>query len=896
MRVCNACGRENPDDSDFCMCGEYLRWEPTNHVRAIPAAAGRAAFADRSHTTSAGGLVEPAEPLEARRPVDAVDPNITLPPIGAPHGADGHGLVSAPPGGDGGRGRGSAALTLRLPDGDNTSLEAIAIEVEPGSRATILGLIRNQSEVVDNFDLGVRGLPNGWWTVTPATAYLVPYGTSGTYEQEVEIHVHPPRAPEAQARAWPFEVVAVSRAHGGEAATAPASLSVRPYVDITAELRPERRSGRLKARYTLTIRNRANARTEVGVGAEDADGECEFRFAQPSIAIEPGNAIECPFTCLPPRQIWLGRTLERRFQVLATPTGVAEPAPLPPRTATFRQRAWLPWWLAIVAPIAVALVVAIVSLLPKQATVPNVKGAANVFAAQKLLNNLGFQLGPRTSAIVDPTKQPGTIADQSPRAGAKAKRGSVVTVAVYTGSGLVAVPSVLGATAGLADQALRASRLSLGAVNPQPVNPTGRIRSQIPLPGTKVAAGTAVAVFMSPAGAGTAATAAKRGSGGGGSVTGAVAATLAGAATPAALAAVAAQAGKGPIAIPALGGDPTEAAGKLSQLGLVPVPTKRLATVPVGALAGTVPHAGAKVPKGAQVDLLISNGSPQLAYDDGNAVHVIDPTTGRRSGTVPAGAGPAVEASWSPDGTHLVESQAGRLVLVQPNVPGAAPFALTPPTPGLLDLNPAFAPTTKALILAFVERSSQSARLCFATIGRFALNSDCTSAPGWDLGGQVDWSPDGSTILVLGSRNHGANFGLLAFTSNVPFSTHAADWGHGTLQTNASVAGQGVFAGAFSPDGKRMALVSNIGSDDFHLYVVRAGTFSPSPAQQLPVRACQVSWRSDGQELAVMQPDGLCSPTATGTIVGVDLSSPRTPTTLATRAAHPEWQPVANGG
>jgi hypothetical protein len=123
-----------------------------------------------------------------------------------------------------------------------------------------------------------------------------------------------------------------------------------------------------------------------------------------------------------------------------------------------------------------------------------------------------------------------------------------------------------------------------------------------------------------------------------------------------------------------------------------------------------------------------------------------------------------------------------------------------------------------------------------------------------------------------------------------------SDWGHGNLQTNASVPGQGVFAGEFSPNGKRMALVSNIGSSDFHLYIVPAGVFSPTPAQQLPVRACQVSWRSDGQELAVMQPDGLCGPTATGTIVGIDLSSPRMPTTLATQAAHPRWQPVVNGG
>src|SRR3954451_24629321 len=35
MRVCSACSRENPDDRDFCECGEYLRWEPTGVVQAI---------------------------------------------------------------------------------------------------------------------------------------------------------------------------------------------------------------------------------------------------------------------------------------------------------------------------------------------------------------------------------------------------------------------------------------------------------------------------------------------------------------------------------------------------------------------------------------------------------------------------------------------------------------------------------------------------------------------------------------------------------------------------------------------------------------------------------------------------------------------------------------------
>ena len=47
----------------------------------------------------------------------------------------------------------------------------------------------------------------------------------------------------------------------------------RPYQDVAAKLAPDRASGRLKARYKLTVRNRANAPTEVVLSAEDTDGE-----------------------------------------------------------------------------------------------------------------------------------------------------------------------------------------------------------------------------------------------------------------------------------------------------------------------------------------------------------------------------------------------------------------------------------------------------------------------------------------------------------------------------------------------------------------------------------------------------------------------------------------------
>ena len=75
-RTCPTCGRSNPEEADFCECGEYLRWEPTNVVRAVaPAAAGRSAAAHREQP-----LDLPDAPTELATPED---PSVTLAPADA---------------------------------------------------------------------------------------------------------------------------------------------------------------------------------------------------------------------------------------------------------------------------------------------------------------------------------------------------------------------------------------------------------------------------------------------------------------------------------------------------------------------------------------------------------------------------------------------------------------------------------------------------------------------------------------------------------------------------------------------------------------------------------------------------------------------------------------------
>jgi len=582
---------------------------------------------------------------------------------------------------------------------------------------------------------------------------------------------------------------------------------------------------------------------------------------------------------------------------------VGAEGPVAPRMAVYRQKAWLPWWMSIVAPLVVALAVVIVMLLPKQTTVPNLKGQPSAFAAQKLLNKIGLKLGKHTPKV-DPKQKPGVVIDQSPAAGAKAKKGTVVDIVTVTGTGKATVPAIVGLPLGLAQQKLIEAGLALGTVQPQPPNPNGKISSQLPLAGTPVADGFAVNLFQAvPAaakasGKGKAAAAAAAAAAAGAGAAGAAAAAS-GKASPKSLAAAAAQAGTGSIPIPKVPTDPNQAAQALANLGLVPQPVKQLSTAPVGLVAGTVPAAGAKVASGAHVALIISSGSPQLAFDNGTSINVIDPPSPKISAPLPAGVGQQIEPSWSMNGQHLAYSQGGQIVMVEPGVKGSNPAVMAQPPAGTSDRNPAFAPTSNAIVIAYVQRTSKGGHaLCFVSQLKFARPNSCTSVSGWDLGGQLSWSPDGQTILTFGSRNGGRNFGLLEFSSSVAFSGQASNWGKPQLVTNAQTAGQGMLAGAFSPDGTKLALVAGSIAHGFNLYIVKATAgFSPTTADEVGqgVTACQISWRSDSKELAVMQADGPCGPAATGKIMGVELSNPGELQVLAPLGAHPAWQPVVGG-
>lgn len=371
MRTCQSCGKENPDEQDFCSCGEYLRWEPTGYgmpaitpdqVEPTPSPAEPAAPPPPPVVTPAPPLTPepgngnghslPAVPPPPPTPLPAVPDSArpdarpvaktmirNLPAVQAPPASPATPPTGGPPPPPIADRRDElpsepATIVLRADQqGDYAKGSILDLTVEPGERGKVLALIRNQSGIVDNYDLRIEGLPDDWWSIFPGTVYLVPFGAGGTYEQEVEIHLHPPRGPEAEARLWELKVTADSKASRIVAASAPLHLHIGSYIETATAVRPQRRRGRRKAEYDVTVINKANAPVLVALDGEDTDGELTFGFNRPPQEIPAGGSVTTQMQVKPPKQIWIGRVKDRQLSI-ETITGEeaqarAAAAPLP---------------------------------------------------------------------------------------------------------------------------------------------------------------------------------------------------------------------------------------------------------------------------------------------------------------------------------------------------------------------------------------------------------------------------------------------------------------------------------------------------------------------------------------------------------------------------------------
>jgi beta-lactam-binding protein with PASTA domain len=988
MRTCQSCGLQNADDRDFCECGEYLRWDPTGIVQAITPEMARQAVEQAPPAAAAppappapdgAAPAPPAAPaVQQAPPAQAPSPGNghanTAPPPAAPHEPAKTAVrdavpppAAAPPASTVPDEPDAATITVRAPDRDAEHGVTLAIGVDPGQRERALALVRNQSGIVDNYELRVEGLPPEWWSIYPDTVYLVPFGSSGTYEQEVEIHFHPPRTPEAVARTWELQVVANSKANNADAASAPLELTIFPYQETTTKVVPERVKGRRKADFGVAVENKANATVLVALEGQDPDGELSFGFDTPPQQVAPGEVATSVMRVKPGKQIWIGRAQEKRFDV-TTITGdeaaerlaaeavsteeanqaasgqrkrrfripfvskpqvyrpqVYEPnvsfgpgginiqkpqfrgpqmqgpqmkpqnlsvaklrkgggaAPVPmgpllPSQGVLRQKAWLPWWLIPVILLLAALLLFLLLLAPKNVVVPDVVGAKSAFEAEKKLTDAKLALAPQQKEKVSADQPPGTIISQTPAAGEKVKENSLVTILLAVGTGKVSVPKVVGLTPADAEKALREKSLTLGQASPQVTDPAKQISSQIPAENEVVKEGTPVDIFFEdPAAAKKEKDAKGGGAGGGGGGGGGGGAG-------------------GDVTVPAFEGAQLDAyAQTAADATLVPSPVREFSDQPIGTVFGTDPPVGTKVAAGASVKVLVSAGFPELAFDDGDDVLRVNGANGKKLDPIAKGPNQEKDPTFSADGTRVAFIGGRRVFLADLGKPDATPVALTSDLDEFSD--PSWAPTADLNVLAMARVKGNDRDLCLGQITKDGMTPKCIPDPKITIGRAIHWAPNGKSILAFGVLNNNLSntFGMVRWRTKKPFSPDPDDWTAGKFVTDTSSPNNGVIDAAVSPDGKTLALVSNIKSPFFRLYLGKASDFQMAKAKPTPVPACKIVWRPDSIDLVVVQADDVCQQDV-GSLVRLPVANPQDQKELAPRGDNPTFQPLTVGG
>ena len=292
---------------------------------------------------------------------------------------------------------------------------------------------------------------------------------------------------------------------------------------------------------------------------------------------------------------------------------------------------------ASVAP-STAIVI-VVSRGPAPVTVPNLIGATQT-AALAAITATGLTVGTVTE-LYHPTIPANQVINQSPSGGVSVARGTAVDLTVSKGPAPVTVPNVVGMTQSAAQSAIMAAGLTVGAVTEQyhATVPAGQVISQTPSAGASVTPGTAVNLVISkgpapvtvPNVVGMNQAAAQSTITGAGLTLGTVTeqyhATVPagqvisqdpGAGTsvaPGTQVDLVISKGPAPVSVPSVVGmmqTPAQAAIAAASLTVGTIDEQYSFTIPEGQVIDQDPDAGAIVPAGSAINLVVSKGLPHV--------------------------------------------------------------------------------------------------------------------------------------------------------------------------------------------------------------------------------------------------------------------------------------------
>ncbi|GAA4525434.1 hypothetical protein GCM10023192_06060 [Amycolatopsis samaneae] len=239
--------------------------------------------------------------------------------------------------------------------------------VVPGETGTITVTVFNRTDIVEAYTFEVLGALAPWATVEPARISLYP-GTSG----DVVVSLRPPRSPEVPVGQVPVGARVLPAERPEDTVVLEETVVVAPYLDADAELLPQAKAGRRKARYAVRLDNRGNDAAALTVDGVAGSDELALITRPDLLTLPPGQSTESELTVRAHKLMWFGKPATKPFQVRVNRRGEDDtaapglspdlppgpPPDLPPAIlldGTFTQRPVFPRWLLALLGLLLAL-------------------------------------------------------------------------------------------------------------------------------------------------------------------------------------------------------------------------------------------------------------------------------------------------------------------------------------------------------------------------------------------------------------------------------------------------------------------------------------------------------------------------------------------------------------
>jgi hypothetical protein len=246
-----------------------------------------------------------------------------------------------------------------MSDKIKVTLSPTALEVNAGESVELTATIHNRSQVVDQFTIALEGLAPAWYDFSVASVSLFP----GDKDQ-IKVTIHPPKTADTKAGSYPFTVKAVSGADPEQSTVAEASVEVRTFAGLSADMSPTHIVGQ-SGTYVITLNNQGNADATQSFEASDPEEGLNYTFKPEEVTVPAGGSATVELVAKLKKKPKIDGEKEYPFQVVVKPSGADK---FSPEAKTLngqlvyerkvRPKPKMPRWLiGVLAGVAVAIIV-----------------------------------------------------------------------------------------------------------------------------------------------------------------------------------------------------------------------------------------------------------------------------------------------------------------------------------------------------------------------------------------------------------------------------------------------------------------------------------------------------------------------------------------------------------